>query len=291
MIPMSEKQTENAETAKESMAKEEKPSKKIRVPLLASMDDILRASRIVMDKGGSVRFGEISTMFGQEHHKQNLLGASLGAAAAFGILKPHSGRASYVLSDFGKDFLAEQEVNKQKRMLLPNFLSYEGYRDVLIRMRNSEDKSLKKQAITTLWSKTAGGQIGVRKLYTRTFASVGVWCEAIDDSGQSCSLKSDVSDTLSQILKGEKVEIEPESQTPSTPPKNALEYDKSEPQTSSEISKCPICNKANLIFNEKYLDKVPTKGGTLLILERTYQCQGCSNKFIRTVKELVPSPD
>jgi hypothetical protein len=62
-------------------------------------------------------------------------------------------------------------------------------------------------------------------------------------------------------------------------------------QLSTDLVRCPTCNRADMIVNEKYLDKIPTKGGTLLIFERTYQCQGCSNKFIRTVKEIVPSPD
>jgi hypothetical protein len=284
---MTEEQTENAEIAKESMAKEGKSSKKIRVPLSVSIEDILRASRIVMDKGGSVKFKEISTMFGQKVSDENLLGYSLGAAVAFSILNPHAGRAPYILSEFGKDFLTAKD-EQQKKMLLPKFLSYDGYKDVLIAMRNSEDKSLKKQTITDMWAKIAGGTIGTRKLYTRTFASVGAWCGAIDDSGQTCSLKSGVENTLSQILKGEEVKMEPPSPTsPKTPPAS----DRLETQMPSEIDRCPICNKPDLIVNEKYLDKVATKGGTLLILERTFQCQGCSNKFTRIIRELVPSPD
>jgi hypothetical protein len=175
---------------------------------------------------------------------------------------------------------------QQKKLLFPKFLSYEGYKDVFIAMRNSESKSMKKQTITDMWMKIAGGKVGTRKLYTSTFASVGALCGALEDTGQTCVLNEDAENALSQILKGEEVKVETQ-----TPNQIATTSSKDLGQTTPEMSRCPICNKADLIMNEKYLDKVPTKGGTLLILERTYQCQGCSNKFIRTVKELVSSPD
>jgi len=285
---MTEEQIESEELSKESVAKEEEPSGTMSVPMLASIEDILRASRIVMDKGGNVRFKQISTMFGKMKSEQNLLGYSLNAAVAFDILEPHRGRAPYVLSSFGGKLLTAVE-DQQKKMLFPKFLKYNGYRDVLIGMRNSADLSMKKQTITDMWINVApGAKVATRKLYTRTFASVGAWCEALEDSGQTCVLKKDAESMLSQILKGEEIKAEPQAQTPTqtsqAPEKEAI-------QMSVEMSRCPICNKADLMVNEKYLDKVATKGGTLLILERTFQCQGCSNKFTRIIKELVPSPD
>jgi hypothetical protein len=266
---MIEKQIESGETAEKSMAKEER-SETVFLPMKASMDDMLRASRIVMDKGGTVRFKQISAMFGPKKSDQNLLGYALNAAVAFGILEPHKGKAPYILSNFGQNFLTADN-EQQKKMLLPKFLAYPGYKDIFIAMRNSENKSMKKQTITDMWIKIGGGKLLTRKLYTVTFASVGAWCEAIEDTGQTCVLKKEAEKVLSQILKGEELKVESNvlSQAVQTSQRETT-------QTTLEISRCPICNKADLIVNERYLDKVPTKGGTLLILERTYQCQGCS---------------
>jgi hypothetical protein len=297
---MTEKLNATAKTEEKEKNASEKSSLKQSLPIGATIEDILRASKIVMDKGGSVRFGEISNMFGSKVSEQNLLGFALNGAVAFGILEAHSGRAPYVLSTFGKNFLTAQN-EQQPKMLLPKFLGFPPYRDILIGMKNREEKNLKKQTITGMWINIAGGKIATRKLYTRTFASVGQWSGAIEDSGQVCGLKQEAEGPFSQILAGKEAEI-----LQGNDAKKTLEatvsgegIQKQSPQhleqkagpLSNDLVRCPICNKGDMVVNEKYLDKIPTKGGTLLIFERTYHCQGCSNNFTRTVKEIIPSPD
>jgi uncharacterized protein with PIN domain len=288
---MTENENKSGQPTEKNVKTEAKSSEEITLPIFASAEDILRASRIVMDKGGSVRFNEISKMFGEKASDKNLLSNSLGAATVFGILEPHKGRAPYKLSSFGKSLLTAPNEEQTKKMLLPRFLEYVGYRNILIGMRNREDRAMKKQSITDMWINIVGGKVGTRKRYTQTFVSVGQYCGAIEVTGQTCTLRRDVESILSSILKGEsKLEGSEQISTQLTTTSDKIS-DKQVWQIPIEISKCPVCNKTDLIVNERYLDKIPTKGGTLLILERTIKCKGCSNKFVRTIKELVPSPE
>lgn len=290
MIHMTEKQNATPETEEKDSSASKMASPKQSVPITATIEDILRASKIVMDKGGTVRFGEISNMFGTKKSAQNMLGLALNGAVAFGILKPHSGRAPYELSDFGRSFLTYPE-DQQKKALLPKFLGFPGYKDIIIGMRNTEEKSMKKQMITDMWVNiTGGGKIGTRKKYTKTFASVGKWCGALDDTGQSCKLKEEAESLFSKLLAGEETKTTSAKPVPQVPiqTQNTVQNVN---QLPVDIVQCPICNKTDIIVNEKYLDKIPVKGGTLLIFERTYQCQGCSNKFVRTIREIVSGPD
>jgi hypothetical protein len=287
---MTENQDKSGQPTEKNVRTETKSSEEITLPIFASAEDILRASRIVMDKGGSVRFNEISKMFGEKASDKNLLSNSLSAAAVFGILEPHKGRAPYRLSSFGKSLLTAPN-EEQTKMLLPRFLEYAGYRNILIGMRNREDRAMKKQSITDMWINIAGGKVGTRKRYTQTFVSVGQYCGVIEVTGQTCTLRQDVESALSSILKGEsRPEGSEQISTHVTIASDKIS-EKQVGQIPIEISKCPVCNKTDLVVNERYLDKIPTKGGTLLILERTIKCQGCSNKFVRTIRELVPSPE
>lgn len=288
---MTENQSKSGQPTEKNVKTEAKPSGEITLPIFASAEDILRASRIVMDKGGSVRFKEISKMFGEKPSDKNLLSNSLGAAAFFGILAPHKGKAPYKLSDFGKSLLTSPSEDQTKKMLLPRFLEYAGYRNILIGMRNREDRAIKKQSITDMWINIAGGKVGTRQRYTQTFVSVGQYCGAIEVTGQTCSLRQDVESVLSSILKGES--RSEDSEQVSTQATTNLDKisEKQVGQIPIEISRCPVCNKTDLIVNERYVDKIPTKSGTLLILERTIKCQGCSNRFVRVIRELIPSPE
>jgi len=280
---MNESEVESVEELPQEKPKLEKPSITVSVPMRATIEDILRAVRIVMDKGGNVRYSQISAMFGSTKSDRKLLGRALSAASAFGLFEPHKGKAPYVLSNDGARLLTISE-EQQKSMLLSKFLGFAGYKDILIAMRNNEKKSLKKQTITDMWMNITGGKIGTRQYYTQTFASVGKWCGALTDSGQTCILASEAEKLLSEFLKGG--EIKPDV---AIKPIQPIAEEKA--LIATEITQCPVCSKPNLLMSDKYLDKVPTKGGTILILERTFQCQGCSNKFTRIIKEMVPSPD
>lgn len=265
---------------------QEEPSEKIAIPLGATIENIIKALRILGDSGGKGRFNELAPMFGDKKSEKTIFSFSVNAAVAFGLINPHKGKSPYVISKDGEEFLSSEKDEQRKTILFSKFLSFEGYRKILIGMKNSKDKSMKKQTITNAWMSIAGGKGSTRRNYTSTFASVGNWCGAIKDTGQTCILTQEGETALAQILKGEEIKTKPilEPMVHTTPEKPAL-------QISLEITQCPVCNKPNLVLSDKYLDKIATKGGTMLIIERTFQCQGCSNKFTRIVKELVPSPD
>jgi hypothetical protein len=269
---------------------QEEPSKKVAVPLGATIENLIKALQILGDNGGKGRFNELSPMFGDKKSDKTLFSFSLNAAVAFGLINPHKGKSPYLISDDGKRFLSSEDDEQRKAILFPKFLNYEGYRKILIGMKNAKDKSMKKQTITNTWMSIAGGKGSTRRLYTTTFASIGNWVGAITDSGQTCVLSEEGEETLSQILRGEEIKPGTQPVTVAQPMKEPT-LSKSSTEVVSEMVQCPICNKSNLITSDRYLDKVPTRGGTLLIIERTFQCQGCSNKFTRIAKELVPSPD
>jgi hypothetical protein len=264
----------------------EELSEKIAIPLGATVENIIKALRILGDSGGKGRFNELAPMFGDKKSEKTLFSFSVNAAAAFGLINPHKGRSPYVISKDGEEFLSSEKDEQRKTILFSRFLSFEGYRKILIGMKNSKDKSMKKQTITNAWMSIAGGKSSTRRNYTTTFASVGNWCGAIKDTGQTCILTQEGETALTQILKGEEIKTKPALETTihTTTEKPVL-------QIPLEITQCPVCSKPNLVWSDKYLDKVATKGGTMLVIERTFQCQGCSNKFSRIVKELVPSPD
>jgi len=273
------------ETNKTSETKETKKTLvEVSMPLRASTDDIIRALGVLADKGGEARFKDISQMFGPKKSHRDLLSASLGAATAFGLTKPHKGRAPHIFSTFGKKFLTATEAQR-KSMLLPKFLEFEGYRDVLVQMKNKPDKLLKKEVITNAWLNVAKKKLGTRKLYTTTFASVGKWCGAIQDTGQTCSLTEKGLEILSQILKGEEVKptVPTAPTTPTAGPPSAIPT-----ELSFQVVHCPHCGKAEFsIENEELLNTLPTNGTNVLIIKYTFYCRGCRGTFSRIGQQTI----
>ena len=279
---MKESRLQN-ETNQTSETKETKETLvRFTIPLRVSAEDIIRALGVLADKGGEVRFHEISQMFGPKKSHRDILSGSLGAAVAFDLIKPHSGKAPYILSSFGKRFLTATE-EQRKSMLLRKFLKFEGYKDVLVQMKNKSDKQLKKEVITNVWLNVAEKKLPTRKLYTRTFASVGKWCGAIQDSGQTCSLTDEGLEILSQILKGEEAKpLGPPTGPPKVPPTGL----------SFQVTHCPHCGKAEFdIENEELLNTVVTNGTNTLIIKYTFYCRGCSREFSRIGQHTIAAAD
>jgi hypothetical protein len=281
MILMSEKNNETEQKDQETK-KKEKPSKEISIPMRATIEDMIKALGILGDKGGKARFKELVTMFGKTKSDQILLSNSLNPAVAFGLIEPHKGKSPYVISDEGKKFLSASE-DERKAILFPKFLAYEGYKDVLIGMKNTADKSLKKEAITNTWmSVVGGGSVKTRKLYTLTFSSIGDWCGAIKDTGKTCSLPTKAETVLTQILQGKPVSEGAKTITQQGP---AI--------TPSQVSAlgaayCPFCTKPDIDpKTEKLLDKVISGDTTTLIIERTFHCRNCTREFTRIVQQVI----
>ena len=262
---------------------------KFSIPLGASIEDIRRAVRILSDIGGQARIGEIETSFGTKSSDRTRLGWALNAAVAFGLVKPHKRRAPYVLSDNGKKFLGLTE-DQQRDMLLPEFLGFEGYRKTLVAMKNSRDKSLKKQTITDMWLQVRDNvKLATRQYYTMTFASVGAWCGAITDTGQTCSLTPEGETILGRILKGREAKVPEEPPTKHAPPTAPLTI----PVTPSLAAiHCPHCGKSDIgIQDEDLLNTLSSNGSHVLIIKTTYYCRGCLRPFSTIGQRLVEIGD
>jgi len=135
-----------AKSSKEATRPEKKeitkPSVGYTIPMRATIKDILRALKILSDKGGRTRFRDISRMFGSKRTHKDILSASLGAGSVFGLIEEHKGKAPYILSKFGTEFLTKPEKQK-KAMLLPKFLGFKGYKNVLVQMKNEPGNTLR----------------------------------------------------------------------------------------------------------------------------------------------------
>lgn len=262
---------------------------KVSIPMGATIGNIVRAIRILSDNGGQAKISEIRTSFGTKPSEKTQLGWSLNAAVAFGLIETHKRKTPYVLSDNGKKFLSLTE-DKQKEMLLPEFLGLKGYRKILVALKNAQDMSLKKQTITDMWLQIRDKvKLGTRQYYTSTFASVGTWCGAITDTGQTCSLTPKGEAGLNQILKGEKGKVL--AQPPSTPttPKAPLGVSIT---PAAQVTHCPHCIKSEIdIEDEELLNTLSSNGTHTLIIKTTYYCRGCSRTFSVIGQRLVRTGD
>lgn len=273
----------------EKEVKTEKPSasSELSMPMAASIKEILRAIKILSDNGGKARWGSIGTSFGTKSSEKNLLNWALNAAVAFDLIMPHNKGAAYILSDDGTKFTSLQE-DQQKSMLLEKFLKFEGYKAILVTMKHNQDKALKKATITEMWSQIRSNmKLNTRQMYTTTFASVGEWCGALVDTGQSCSLNPEAEPILDQILRGEQPktvkEISPAGGSPT-------DHSKGAGSAGLMVSNCPHCGKTDIdVENEELLQTLSSNGIHTLIIRNTYYCKGCSRIFSRIDQRIVKS--
>lgn len=268
-----------AEKSEKEVKNEKAPFAELPIPMAASIEEILRAVKILHDNGGKARWGEISTSFGTKISEKNMLNWALNAAVAFDLVLPHSRKAQYVLSEDGTKFTSLPDDQK-KSMLLLKFLKFGGYRTILVSMKNTQDKSLKKQNITEMWSQVRSNtKLGTRKGYTTTFSSVGEWCAALVDTGQNCSLKPEAEKIFEKILQGGLKDVIEEMPAAGTNQANLLTATGSEELL---VSSCPYCGKSQIsIENEELLQTLSSNNVHTLVIKNTYYCRGCSRSFSR----------
>lgn len=282
-------------TSKSSSGKKVKETEKsssiekFSLPIVATINDIIRAIRILSDSGGQAKLTEIENSFGTKPSDKNLLGLALNAAVALGLVKPHRRRTPYVLSNDGKEFLSSKEAQR-KAILLPKFLGFKGYRKILVAMKNSPNNALKKQIITDMWLQIRDKKkLRTRKYYSTTFASVGAWCGAITDTGQTCSLTPNGKTVLEKILKGEEPKLPTQQPSLPTTPKTPLTV----PVTPTlPVTQCPYCSSADIqIENEELLETLQKNGTHILIIKTTYHCRGCTRASTKIGQRLVGTGD
>lgn len=278
------------EESSEKEAIKPKPSSlsDLSIPMGASIEDIRRAVKILGDNGGQARMSKIGTSFGTKPSEKNLFGWALNAAVAFGLVLPHKRNAPYVLSEDGTRFTSLTE-DEQKTMMLGKLLKFEGYKTILVAMKNNQDKTLKKQTITEMWLQIRSNtKLGTRQLYTTTFASVGAWCGALEEIGQSCLLKPEAETVLEPILRGGgQVSVQiPPAGTSSAGPSIVSGG------AALLVTDCPHCGKTDIsIENEELLQTLSSDGIHTLIIRNTYYCRGCSRTFSRIDQRVVKIGD
>jgi hypothetical protein len=275
---MTEKSEKEVKIEKSTVASE------LSMPLNVSIKELLRAVKILSDKGGKARWSEIGSSFGTKSSEKNTLNWALNAAVAFGLILPHGKGAAYILSEDGTKFNSLQE-EQQKVMLLDKFLNFEGYRAILVTMKNHQDKALKKANITEMWSQIRNNtKLNTRQYYTATFASVGDWCGGLVDSGQSCSFRPEAEVVFEQILRGGEREQKEKLQEGVKPTGNS----KGSEWTGLFVTNCPYCGKTDIgVENEELLQTLPGNGAHTLIIRNTYYCKGCSRSFSRIDQRIL----
>jgi len=279
---MAEKPEDESKNEKKSSTSE------LRMPTAASINEVLRAVKILHDSGGKARWSKIGTSFGTKSSEKNMLNWALNAAVAFDLVLPHNRKAPYVLSEDGTKFTSLPDDQK-KSMLLGKFLKFEGYRTILVAMKNNQDKSLKKQNITEMWSQVRDRlTVNTRQNYTTTFASVGEWCGALVDTGQNCSLRPEAEEILETILRGGEIKVleKTSAGTSSANLQHTVELSR------LLVSSCPHCGKNDIdIENEELLQTLSGNGIHTLVIKNTYYCRGCSRSFSRIHQRQVKVGD
>lgn len=265
----------NEEAPNQSKTKENPFSPSLGIPSKFDIFQFLKALQILLDKGGSAEVKELNPLFGETARLQEFHGRALKFADKLGYVS-FSGRR-YTLTDEGKKFIPLDEDGK-KDDLKGKLLSYKGYEDIFIALKNSKDKSKKKEEITNLWIKY-GGKKAIRSLMTKTFASMCNWCNIIEDSGKTCSY----------LLNNETI-----SSPESLPEKKVQENSPQPiPEASVQLSSdsgvaCPRCKSNNIGLTDEEIQKfIEGETQTIVFKQLKYFCRNCQQPFTRVSKELI----
>ncbi len=253
--------------------------KPLGVPAKIIADDLLRAIRLVNDKGGSAKVKELIEMFGGEK-KREILSRALGFAAGLGFLTKKG--TTYNIAGEGKSFLAANEPDK-KETLATKLVSFSPYHEVFIRLRDEKDHSLKKEIITVMWSNIAGGGgRRIRNLMTQTFASLTKYAGLIEDSGRTCTLQ----ESAIARLEGRPqppVPGEPEKPEEKIPPKVL-----GAPTPVAGFS-CPRCTGTDIgILDEEPVQYFKSDGESIVFVKYKLFCRNCKESFSRHGQQMVP---
>ncbi len=253
--------------------------KALGAPAKITADNLLRAIRHVSDKGGSARVKDLVEMFGGAKRRE-ILSRSLGFAAELGFLSKKG--TTYNIANEGKSFLAANDPDK-KEALAARLISFGPYHDVLVRLRDEEGHSLKKETITEMWSSIAGGGgRKVRSLMTQTFASLAKYAGLIEDSGQTCILQQPAM-ALLEGLPLPPVAVKPGTAEGKIPPRIP-----GAPAPVAEFS-CPRCTGTDIgILDEEPVQYFKSDGESIVFVKYKLFCRNCKESFSRHGQQTVP---
>jgi len=246
------------------------------IPAKFSVDDFNKALKVLNDKGGTGIIKELAALYGGEK-KREILSRALKFHDKLGYAnkKGHS----YVITDEGRKFISSTDDSK-KKMLAEKLLSYEPYKNILIALNNAQDKSLKKENITGIWSTIAGGGKRIRLYMTTTFASLASWTSIIEDTGKSCKILEITKPPISEhdVRKPDAKPLGPSRKVTTTIP--AVK--------PTEVSSCPFCKGTDIgLIDEEALKFIDRLKDTVVYLKLKFICRTCQREFSRTSQEII----
>jgi hypothetical protein len=265
---------EDVTPEKESGKSQAEATKAQGVPAKVSAQDCLKAVKVLSDKGGTGRSEDLLTSFGGDKYAE-ILGRSLVTMTRLNILEK-SGN-TYSLGKMGGIFVAAQEEEK-KRVLAERLASFPLYKDVFIRLMNDPQKSIKKEELTEMWVRIAGGGKHIRQDYTMSFSSLTSWCGMVEDTGRTLKL----TDVGIRLVEGKP--LGPVQPQPPTAPSGEVK--------PAEVSPpCPMCEGSRVGLKcEEVGQTIPTKSGHLVYIRRVYYCRNCRAEFTRLHTEMLQGP-
>lgn len=277
--------SEKHEEEKELIEKKERERKRAKtaptgVPAKISIENILKAIKVLSDKGSLCETKELEGPYGaKSSHDKELLGRSLALLTRYDLLTK-SGR-KYSLSELGKEFIASNEENK-KRTVAEKFAAFKHYQDIFIRMKNDPDKTIKKEDITEMWTTITGGSRGTRETYTLSFSSIGNWSGVIEDTGKSCKLTP----LGERLIEGQEIEVVPGvKKPPGVPSPPAM---RPVPTAVLETGVCPYCGSTEIgIISEESVHLLPAKNGHIAYVRYTFHCRSCKQQFSRHGQQFI----
>lgn len=244
------------------------------VPAKINAEDVLKAVRVINDKGGSATVKDVVEIFGGAK-KREFLSRALGFDEKLGLLAKDG--LSYAITDDGRGLLTANEEDK-KAMLARKLVRFKPYRDVFLRLRDEGQDGLKKETITEMWSNLAGGGgKKIRQGATMTFASLAEYSGLADDSGKTLTLRA----SAVQFLQDGQQLGAPTTTTP-PPPGGPVTLQGFEDVT------CPRCNGKEFgVLNEEVVEYFKADGQTVVFLKFTFHCRTCKEPFSRHGQRFV----
>lgn len=252
--------------------KRSSPSTKLKnVPAKITINDCKKAISILSDKGGTSTTADIKAAFGGS---REYVGRSLNSLVALGIIEKKG--LSYILGETGSKFIAGDDTTK-KQILKEKVIAYPPYKDVFIRLKNSPDKSIKKEEITDMWVTIVGGGKDIRQGFTMTFSSLTSYCGIVEDKGKTLVLI----DVSVKPLETEKM-IPITQQPPSLKSVSVTPSISSGLAPMEQLLDCPFCQSTDIgLKNEEISHTAQIKIGSAIWVKRAYWCRKCRSEFTR----------
>ena len=245
------------------------------MPAKFSVEEFMKALKVLNDKGGSAGTKELVGLYGKK--KSEILSRSLKFHDKLGFVDKKG--YSCFITDEGRKFISSADDLK-KKMLAEKLRSYEPYKNILIALNNTSNKSLKKERITEIWSTFTGGGKRIRREMTRTFASLGGWAGMIDDTGKSCKLL-ETTQLPGSLAGASKPSTKPLIPSPTvTTPVSGI--------GATGVGFCPFCQGSEIgLIDEEVLRFIDRLEDTVVYLKRKFICRTCQRDFSRTSQAII----